>query len=69
MQGCWYLKLVLLAWQAPALLPTVIGNYRVHSKKAGSGGLGVVYPAEHIPTGRPVALKLGNVIELEDGPQ
>ena len=37
-----------------------IADYVLDSRKAGSGGLGVVYPALHQPSGRRVALKLGS---------
>ena len=37
-----------------------IADYVLDSHKAGSGGLGVVYPAVHQPSGQRVALKLGS---------
>jgi hypothetical protein len=37
-----------------------IADYVLDCRKAGSGGLGVVYPAVHQPTGQRVALKLGS---------
>jgi hypothetical protein len=54
---------------AAATAPEVIADYKLHSKKAGSGGLGVVYPAVHLLSNRRVALKLGSAFFEKDGPR
>ncbi|WP_449067697.1 protein kinase domain-containing protein [Prosthecobacter sp.] len=40
-----------------AALPCTLGDYRL-LRKLGAGGMGIVYEADHIPTGRRLALKV-----------
>lgn len=42
-----------------AALPCTLGDYRL-LRKLGAGGMGIVYEADHIPTGRRLALKVLN---------
>ena len=42
-----------------AALPCMLGDYRL-LKKLGQGGMGIVYEADHLPSGRRLALKVLN---------
>lgn len=42
-----------------AALPCVLGDYRL-LRKLGAGGMGIVYEADHLPSGRRLALKVLN---------
>lgn len=50
---------VLPAGVGVAVLPCTLGAYRL-LRKLGAGGMGIVYEADHLPTGRRLALKVLN---------
>jgi hypothetical protein len=66
---CWPPQAAESGMNAPVPPPECIAQYHLRGKKAGSGGLGVVYPAQHAPSGHQVALKLGNAFDSADGPR
>ena len=53
----------------PPKEPRYIGDYVIEASRIGDGGLGIVYPAQHLPTGRTVAMKIGSNVSPREGQQ